>query len=284
VDMGIAIANTDYYANTGWQAELKLGFVADNGRTLLKQRSARGPLAVQRPFYPEGGLCHVYLLHPPGGIVGGDSLQVDIDVAAYAQVLITTPGAAKVYRSDGRTARQTQRLVVAAHASLEWFPQEAIIFDGACVRMDTRINLATDARYIGWEIVCLGRPACDERYTAGESLFRYQVWRDQRPLLLERLNLPGGAPMLTAYWGMQSLPVFATMLATPVTQAQVQTLRDTIPAPTVTAGVTLIDDLLVCRYLGEDVEQARHYFRQVRDYLRPDIINKPACNPRIWST
>jgi urease accessory protein len=216
--------------------------------------------------------------------VGGDSLQVDIDVAAYAQVLITTPGAAKVYRSDGRTARQTQRLVVAAHASLEWFPQEAIIFDGACVRMDTRINLATDARYIGWEIVCLGRPACDERYTAGESLFRYQVWRDQRPLLLERLNLPGGAPMLTAYWGMQSLPVFATMLATPVTQAQVQTLRDTIPAPTVTAGVTLIDDLLVCRYLGEDVEQARHYFRQVRDYLRPDIINKPACNPRIWST
>jgi len=282
--MGLAAIDEGYCAGDGWQAELKLGFVAENGRTLLRHRSARGPLAVQRPFYPEGGLCHVYLLHPPGGIVGGDRLQINVDVAAGAQALITTPGAAKIYRSNGRTALQHQTLTVAPTAALEWFPQEAIIFNGAHVQMETRIQLASQARYIGWEIVCLGRPACDERYTEGVSVFNYQVWRDGRPLLLERLQLPGGAPMLTANWGMQSLPVFATMLATPVTPAQVQSVRDRVIKPTACAGITLLEDLLVCRYLGDDVEQARDYFRQVRALLRPDIINKSAYNPRIWST
>jgi len=284
VNMGSGAVEMNHYAGTGWQAELRLGFVAEEGRTLLKQRSARGPLAVQRPFYPEGGLCHVYLLHPPGGVVGGDQLQVHINVDIDAQALITTPGATKFYRSNNKPAHQQQTLTVAAGASLEWFPQESIIFDGAWITLDTRLNLSAGARYIGWEIVCLGRPASNEQYRQGETIFRNQVWRDQQALLVERLHLPGGDPMLTANWGMQSQPVFATMLATPVTTAQTGHIRETIELPNPTTGITLLDDLLVCRYLGDDVEQARHYFRQIRDYLRPDIINKPAYHPRIWNT
>ena len=77
----------------GWRAELSLGFTAepvvDGPRdgapaaplTRLTTRAHRGPLVVQRPFYPEGpGVPHVYLLHPPGGIVGGDSLRVEVSV------------------------------------------------------------------------------------------------------------------------------------------------------------------------------------------------------------
>ncbi|MGB5651682.1 MAG: urease accessory protein UreD, partial [Sedimenticolaceae bacterium] len=89
---------------------MRLGFRAGPDSTVLAERQRHGPLAVQRPFYPEGGVCHVYLLHPPGGVVGGDVLGIDVKLAQGAQALITTPGATKFYRSAGALARQTQRI------------------------------------------------------------------------------------------------------------------------------------------------------------------------------
>ncbi len=56
--------------NTGWKANLSLEFKATALRTVISKREHKGPLAIQRPFYPEDDVCHVYLLHPPGGVVG----------------------------------------------------------------------------------------------------------------------------------------------------------------------------------------------------------------------
>ena len=83
----------------GWVARLALRFEQRAGRTVLAHRSHEGPLAVQKPFYPEGDVCHVYLLHPPGGVVGGDRLTIEIEVASDAHAVITTPAAGKFYRS-----------------------------------------------------------------------------------------------------------------------------------------------------------------------------------------
>ncbi len=117
---------------SGWHAELVLGFSERNGRTTLSRRAHSGPLRVQWPFYPEQQVCHVYILHPPGGIVGGDTLHIQVLVETGAQVLLTTPAANKFYRSNkGATARLRQSLTVGEGAALEWFPQEAIVFDGA---------------------------------------------------------------------------------------------------------------------------------------------------------
>ena len=112
----------------GWQARLDLGFEQRAGRTVLAHKRQFGPLTVQRPFYPEGGPCHLYVLHPPGGVVGGDRLAVSVLVAEGAHALITTPGAAKFYRSAGPRADVVQRLSVDAGGALEWFPQENILF------------------------------------------------------------------------------------------------------------------------------------------------------------
>src|SRR6185436_3067379 len=126
----------------GWQAALELGFAAEHGATRLARRAHRGPLVVQRPFLPEGpGVCHVYVLHPPGGLVGGDELTLDVDVATGAHALVTTPAASKVYRTNGAAVRQVQRLRVAGGATLEWLPQEAIIYDGARASLETRVEL-----------------------------------------------------------------------------------------------------------------------------------------------
>jgi len=144
---------------TGWQACLELGFEKRGLRTVAAQRRHYGPLAVQRPFYPEGDVCHLYLLHPPGGVVGGDTLDIRVRAGTGARALVTTPGATKFYRSAGATAAVTQTLQVDAGAVLEWLPQEAILFQGAVARQQTCIELAAGACFAGWDILCLGRPA-----------------------------------------------------------------------------------------------------------------------------
>ena len=119
------------YSESGWKAELKLRFSRTVNKTVLSERSQKGPLTVQRPFYPEGECCHVYVLHPPGGIVSGDQLAIAINVDENAKALITTPGASKFYRSSGEQAFQTIALSINEGATLEWLPQETIIFEGA---------------------------------------------------------------------------------------------------------------------------------------------------------
>ncbi len=183
------IAAQQVSPGSGWQARLRLGFRATAQRTVLASREHQGPLTVQRPFYPEGDICHVYLLHPPGGVVGGDSLQIEIDADAATHALVTTPGATKFYRSAAERACQTQHLAVGEGASLEWLPQENIFFPGAEVDLVTRVELAGDARLALWEINCLGRPANREVFDSGRIDSRLEIYRDNVPLLLDRLRV-----------------------------------------------------------------------------------------------
>ena len=266
---------------TGWQAQLELGFAPRPGRTALVHRKQRGPLAVQRPFYPEGDACHLYLLHPPGGVVGGDSLRILAEVAAGAYALITTPGATKFYLSAGDTAEQLQTLCVDQDASLEWLPQENIFFPGALTRLQTRIELTDGARFIGWETQCLGRPVIGERFDAGHADFKLHIERDGRPLLLDRITVT--PERLDGAAGLRGWPVNATLLATPATQTELEQVRELL-ADAPNTGVTLIDDLLVVRHLGDSTEQCRKLFINIWAAIRPAVIGRAPCPPRIWST
>src|SRR5262245_22778216 len=126
----MAIERSGAGERSGWVASLDLEFAARGARTILARRASVGPLVVQRPFYPEGDVAHVYLVHPPGGVVGGDQLQLNVLAKQGAHALLTTPAATKFYRSDGRIARQRQDIIVDA-ASIEWLPQETIVFPDA---------------------------------------------------------------------------------------------------------------------------------------------------------
>jgi len=270
-----------------WEASLALRFGLHDGRTVVRERQHRGPLQVQRAFYPEGpALCHGYLLHPPGGLVAGDALEIDVEIEAGARALLTTPAAGKVYRGDERpAARVRQRLAVAPRASLEWFPQETIVFDGGRVELETRVDLAdASSAFLGWELVCLGRPAAGETFTAGNCRQRLELWRAGRPLCLERARFGGGARVLGSAWGLAGAPVTATLLVTPITAPPLVELRALpLPAPDLGA-VTLLDDVLVCRYLGGSAERARGYFTRIWELVRPLVLGRPGHSPRIWST
>jgi len=275
----------------GWRAELALGFSECDGRTTLSQRRHSGPLRVQRPFYPEPQVCHVYILHPPGGIVGGDTLQIQALAGERAQVLLTTPAANKFYRSkDGASARLHQSLTVEAGASLEWFPQESIVFDGAWVDSATRVELARDANFMGWEITCLGRRAAQEVYTQGEYRQNFEIWREGRPLWIERACVTGGSAVLNGAWGLAGFSVTGSFVCITKKSGAVQCVRDAVAqiAPSQNGddlfSATQRDEVLICRYLGHSAEQARHYFIRAWEVLRPLVSERAACAPRIWAT
>ncbi len=264
-----------------WQARLELGFESRHAKTQLVKRSHQGPLMVQRPFYPEGSVCHVYLLHPPGGVVAGDQLQIEVNAALASQVLLTTPAAGKFYRSDGRVASQTIGLNIAAEATLEWLPQETIIYEGARLESSMVVTLETGACFIGWEVTVLGRPAAAEGFNQGSLLLSWQIVKAGCPMLIEKLVLNPSA--FAAPWGLQGYSTCGTLIATPACQHDLDAVRELI-AEHPGCGVTLIEDLLICRAIDSRADRLREFFEQIWRVLRPTVIGRDVCVPRIWAT
>ncbi len=270
----------------GWQAHLGLSFARQGERTVLARREHSGPLTVQRPFHPEGpaGACHVYLLHPPGGVVGGDALDVAVHAGPDSRGLITTPAANKLYRSAGPCAQLTQTLRVDAGAQLEWLPQPTIAFAGVHARVATRVDLAPGSRFIGWEILCLGRPDSGERY-AGRLGMALELWQDGVPLWLERARYDG-TDVLDAAFGLRGHCVSGTLLATPVVAPDVlDAVRAAVaPHTTLLAGASTVDGVLALRVLGLQTETVQRALAAAWTTLRPTLLGRPAVAPRVWAT
>jgi len=269
-------------AHVGWRASLRLALRAVGGRTVLAERAHEGPLVVQRPLYPEGPVCHLYLVHPPGGVAGGDHLSLQLSAAPAAQGVVTTPSATKIYRSFGaRQARVEQKLQI-HDATLEWLPQETIVFRGARARLSTQVQLCGRARFIGWEILCLGRPASGERFDAGELHQDFGIWLEGQPLWLDRLRLSGHDAAMTEHWGLGGAPVLGTMLGYPATAAELELARATAQEPG--TACTLVDGVLLVRLCAGNGEEVRQEFERIRHALRPAFTGLAPHSPRIWAT
>lgn len=268
---------------TGWHARLDLLLEKGQTRTVLRHAKHTGPLTVQQPLYPEDDVCHLYLLHPPGGLVGGDCLEVKLQLKKEASALITTPGATKFYRSTGQPAVQDQHLSVAEGAALEWFPQETIVFPGAAGRISTRIELAQTSVFMGWDIICLGLPAIKKRFESGSLVSSLTIQQNGCPIFRDRLSIEGLCDLDTAA-GLRKNPVTASFWASGVTQHQFEQIRKDITIDYPLFGMTLLDDLLVARYLGNSPQESKNMFLQVHEKLRPMLTGKKAHMPRIWNT
>lgn len=269
-----------------WRAELALGFERRGDRTVLASRRHEGPLVVQKALHPEGpDICHAIVVHPPAGIAGGDALRLDARLGAGAEALLTTPGATKWYRSAGARATSRIELALDEGAALEWLPQETIVFDGALADMTTVIGLRGGARYLGWEILCLGRTGSGERFDRGEAIVSTEVLRDGRPLFVERSALRGGGALLASPAGLDSAPVCATLVAAAESLGADDVRRCREHAPSHGEGaVTLLPGVLVARYLGGGGEAARRWLARLWAALRPSVFGREAVEPRIWRT
>lgn len=272
-----------------WQARLDLGFAGDPdvpaAPTRLLRRSHVGPLRVQRPFYPDGPVCNVYIVHPPGGIVGGDRLDLRVSAERAAQVLLTTPAAGKFYRSAGPEARQRVEIKLQDGAALEWLPQETIHYPGALVRQQTLVRLDASARFIGWDLAAYGLPARGERYDSGRVVQAFELWRGEQPLLLDQLLLQGGGAAFDSRWGLDGATALGTFVACPATADDLGAARDAVtPLAGVSAGLSLVDGVLIGRVLARQTDAAMRALLALWRALRPRLLGRPAVLPRIWAT
>ena len=274
----------DNSAQNGWIAELELRFSKSKSKTFLSTRKHIGPLTIQRPFYPEGDLCHLYLLHPPGGIVGGDQLSIEVNTDSNSSSLLTTPGATKVYRtSDHKHSTINQNFIVAEDSSFEWLPMETIVFPGANSQFSSKLLLSGNARVAAWEVYCLGRPAINESFDFGSLKFSLELWRDGIPILFDKLMIDKTELGNTV--GLRSFPVFGTFIISKTNKKVLETVRTMmIETESCVTGVTQIEDIIIVRSLAKKTYLMQDLFKKIWQTVRPLVFEREASIPRIWAT
>ncbi|GAA6135396.1 urease accessory protein UreD [Oceaniserpentilla sp. 4NH20-0058] len=251
-----------------------------------------GPLRVQRPFYPEGNdLLHLYLLHPPGGLVGGDELSINVKTSEGAKVLVTTPSAGKLYRNETQMQQgQHVHIIIEPDSAVEYLPQENIIFNGAKGTLNTLVELKGDGLFIGWEITCLGRPEGEALFNEGCVKQSLMIKQDGKPLFTDRLILNANDGMMASQVGLQGKTTFGTFVINRNIDSQtlekLVELQGTLNAQSKQAYVaaTQKPGVLIIRGLGERAEPIRIMFEKIWQLLRPCVHGREMCVPRIWNT
>lgn len=280
----------------GWRGHLSLHYRLEGARTVALDRH-EGPLRVLQRLYPEGeAVCHHVLVHPPGGIVGGDELEIEARLEPGTHALLTTPGATRFYRSSGQPATQRARLQVAAGARLEWLPLETIAYS-ACVA-ENRVCLALEpgAEAMGWDVLALGLPASGEAFDRGAFvqhlelegrpgqagwLERGRVEAADRRLLDSPLGWDG-LRVLGAMWMAAGSPWAAHRQDALLDGARQACAASSLAAR---AGATAPHDhMVMLRVLGERVEPVMALLTQVRAAWRTAIWGLADERPRVWRT
>ncbi|MGZ5097436.1 MAG: urease accessory protein UreD [Usitatibacter sp.] len=276
----------DSLHSSRWRAHLALEFERRAGRSVLASRRHDGPLVVQKALHPEGdAVCHAIVVHPPAGIAGGDELLIDIAAGERSSALLTTPGAGKWYRSAGSWAKQHVRIDASTAATVEWLPQETIVYDGALADIRWEARIAADARLIAWDIVCLGRTGSGEGFDRGRCRIETRLTRDGKLAWLERGRIEPGSRVAASPAGLGGHSVFGTMfVATPMIEDEwIASCREEAPRSG-EAAVTRLPGVLVARYRGDSSESARWYFAALWKRLREPVLGFEAVEPRIWRT
>lgn len=278
-------------AAAGWRGALTLDYHRRGARTVAQDAHA-GPLRVLQPLYPEGeGICHHVLVHPPGGLVGGDELHITARLQPGSHALLTTPGATRFYRSEGAPALQHTRLQLAEAARLEWLPLETIAYSGCQAQNRLTVELAPGAEAMGWDALTLGLAAAGQPFVAGSFLQHIElpgVWIERARIAADDATLLAG-PLGWAGQQVAATLWFAagSALAPARRQALLDAARAVVAAHTLaaTAGVTAPQpSVLVLRLLAPRLEAAMALLAQVRAAWRLEAWGLAAAPPRIWRT
>ncbi|MDP3610134.1 MAG: urease accessory protein UreD [Methylophilus sp.] len=284
-----------------WVAHLALRFAHQHvahqqdaykvARSFLAFKKHHGPLVLQKSLHPEGPeICHGVVVHPPGGVAGGDALTLETTLESSAHALLTTPGAGKWYKANGQSASQHLAFSLAENTCFEWLPQENILFDGAQVNFSARIDLAEGAKYAGWDIICFGRQAQQERWKTGYMHQDLAIYRQNKLIWRELGKISPNSRCMQSIVGLAGSPVSAsfTVVAGAVPAEIVEACKAVQPNVALDLqakyGVTALPEVFSVRYVGQSAQSAKQYFEQLWQILRPWYGGREAIRPRIWNT
>lgn len=275
-----------------WHARLDLDYHRDEAlQRSIARFSHDGPLRILQSLYPEGdAVCHNVLIHPPGGLVGGDMLDIRVHAARGSHGLITTPGASRFYRSEGELALQRTHIALEEGARLEWLPLEAICYSACRAENRLRIEAAPGAEFIGWDVAALGLPNAGQPFERGSLLQHIEVpgvWLERGRIDAEDTRLLN-SPLGLA--GQRCLASLFFVAGSPLERARrdiaLEAARELVEACElpIHAGVTSPhDEVIVLRVLAPVVEPAMQLLRNVWKAWRASMWQMSANPPRIWA-
>lgn len=273
-----------------WHASLQLDYTLAGTRTVARH-GHNGPLRILQSLYPEGdAVCHNVLVHPPGGLVGGDTLDISATVGPGAHGLVTTPGATRFYRSTGERALQRTHLTLAEGARLEWLPLEALCYNACNAENHLTLNLAPGAECMGWDVTALGLPHAGQPFETGRFVQHIEApgrWLERgvidaadHRLLESPLGLAGHRCMASLFF-VTGRPLDRARRDTALDAARAVMDAHALKA---TAGATSPNgQVVVVRALAPQVEPAMQLLKQVRAAWRAALWQLDAEPPRIWS-
>ena len=273
-----------------WRADLKLDYTLESQRTVARYLH-QGPLRILQSLYPEGDqICHNVLVHPPGGLVGGDTLDIQVNVAEGAHALVSTPSATRFYKSGGQAALQQVTATLAPGARLEWLPLEAIAYNDCEATNRAIFNLAPTAELMAWDVTALGLPSSDMAFTKGH----FQQHLEIPGVWLERGNLRGDdTRWLNSHLGLAGQKCLASLVFAsgnniePQRAAQaLEAAREVLEAHPLRlqAGITCAHpQVIVLRVMSPLVEPSMDLLKQVWAVWRHTLWALPSTPPRIWS-
>lgn len=279
-----------YAQRMTWKASLSLRYTHQAPRTVAHFLHD-GPLRILQSLYPEGpGICHNVLVHPPGGLVGGDVLDMQVQVGPGAHGLVTTPGATRFYRSTGAPALQSVQAQLAAGARLEWLPLEALAYNGCLAENRVRFELAPGAELMGWDVTALGLPEAQQPFVHG----RFQQHLEVPGVWLERGLIDAHDPLLlnspVGLDGQKCLGTLFFVSGTPLDRSRRDTALDAVrdamaahPLASRCGATSPHPQVLVVRALGPLVEPVMDLLRQLWACWRQQLWQLPGQAPRIWA-
>lgn len=271
----------------GWKGFLSFSFVHNGKRTVVKDKRHYGPLVLQRPYYQEFDRPSVLVIHPPGGIVGGDTLELNIKMQDRSKGLVSTPAATKFYRSKERIAKQVQKIEMSRECELEWLPQETLFFDKSVSENVLRFALdSTSNKLIAWDIVGLGRPASGEGFDDGSLAQSLELMIDGSLVFVDRLKIDGKSLVLQSKAGLDRHMLSATALFYCNDIQAMQELKTSLQAKNwaLHVGITQMDCLVVLRVLGHELDAVKTVLYEAWKVARPLVMGVPVIRPRIWNT
>ena len=263
----------------------EIGFACKDGQTRLQHLYQSDPLRVLFPQPATADIPVAVISSTAGGLVGGDRLDIRVDLASDCSAMATVQAAEKVYRSSGPDSHIAVELKADSGSWLEWLPQETILFEQARLRRKTNVHMAADARLLAGEMLVLGRLAGGETFSEGLLRDAWEVRVDGRLIWADALLLEQDIPrVLDSPAGFAGQRACATAIYVGSDAAQQLPLaRELMGTPDgLKVGVTCMDGLLLMRWLGSDPLLLRQHFGRFWGGFRQQVGGLPGKLPRLW--